>query len=127
MKFFNISASLNQGINELFESITRDIIHKMNDEDLTNRSRSIKLGYNNNALYKADEEFVKDWNYYKNEEKKGFLRNRHGNYQDKEYKGFNNKDKDNENFKDDYSLVEDKDKKNNSYFNSNFSGCCKII
>lgn len=139
MKFYKISASLNQGINELFEDITRDIIHKMNDEDLINRSRSIKLGYNNSALYNADEEQqVKDWNYCNSNEKTGFLRNRSGNYQDKQVKDFNNNDNnwDNNNRKNksDYSLGNEKDKKNNlgngnnnKYFNSNFSGCCKII
>lgn len=126
MKFFKISASLNQGITELFENITRDIIHKMNDEDLINRSRSIKLGYNNGSMYKADEDLGKEWNYYNTEEKKGFLRNRNGNYNNKETQDFNT----NNNNKKDYSHCEDGDGKNDinsNYFNTKFSGCCKII
>ncbi len=129
MKFVKISASLNQGITELFEDITRDIIYKMNDEDLISRSRSIKLGYENSAMFKADEEFVKNSNYNDNncDEKKGFLRNRSGNYQDTQQAKEFNKSHDNK----DCSLDEYKDKKNNhnnKYFSSNFSaGCCKII
>jgi len=120
MKYFKISASLNQGITELFEDITRGIIHKMNDEDLINRSRSIKLGYNNISMYSNDDQFGKDRNYYNNEEKNDFLINHNRNSKNK-----NNENKDSKNNNKDCSLVEDKN--NNNYFNSNLSGCCKIM
>jgi len=116
MKYFKISASLNQGISELFENITRDIIYKMNDEDLINRSRSIKLGYNNISMFKNEDNF--DLNYYNNENK-SLLTNRNNKFVDKidrNERGSNNDIQ--ENYK--YS---NKD----SYNNSNFTGCCKII
>lgn len=122
MKFYKISASLNQGITELFEDITHDIIYKMNDEDLINRSRSIKLGYNNVSMYYNEEQFGKDWNYLNSEEKKAFLKNRNGNAncKDSNFKGEksnNNKD----------CLLAENNDNNNYYFNSNITGCCKII
>ena len=75
MKFLKISALLNQGITELFENITSDIIYKMNDEDLINRTRSIKLGYNNIALFKNDEK-----NYYDREINSGNNSRNSANY-----------------------------------------------
>ena len=42
----------------MFEKVTKDILNKINDEDLINRSRSIKLGYNNMNLFKSDEKSV---------------------------------------------------------------------
>lgn len=83
MKFLKISALLNQGITELFENITSDIIYKMNDEDLINRTRSIKLGYNNIALFKND-----DKNFYDCEINTGNNSRNSANYYNKQNDNF---------------------------------------
>ncbi len=113
MKYFKISASLNQGILELFENITRDIIYKMNDEDLINRSRSIKLGYNNIAMFKNEDD---DVNYYNNEKKGLLIKKNNENNKFRDINGFHNDNKGNSNFA-------NKD----LYNNTNFTGCCKIV
>lgn len=43
----------------MFEKVTKDILMKIDDEDLLNRSKSIKLGYNNFSLFKNDENNVR--------------------------------------------------------------------
>ncbi len=103
MKYFKISAINNQGIYDLFENITKDIIFKMNDEDLINRSRSIKLGYNNISLFKNDEN-----NFY-------------------EYSNINNYNKINENSNKDNKSILSKRRSSYGENESNFSNCCNAI
>jgi hypothetical protein len=43
----------------MFSKITKDILNKTDDEDLINRSKSIKLGYNNNNFFKNDDQNIK--------------------------------------------------------------------
>jgi len=102
MKFCKISAAMNQGIIELFETITKDIIFKMNDEELVNRSRSIKLGYNN-PMIKNEEILCNECFFHKGENSR-FLNNNNKSLNDPE----------------EIALIE-----NNLH--THFSGSCKIL
>lgn len=56
LKLFNISSKLNKGINELFETMTRDIMHSGDQDKMDIRSSSIKLGAINNDYFTTDEQ-----------------------------------------------------------------------
>ena len=48
MKLFKVSAYNNIGVQNVFKSMAEDIIKSLDEEKLTLRSESIKLGYLNN-------------------------------------------------------------------------------
>lgn len=93
---------MNEGILDLFEKMTLDIIYKMNDEDLINRSRSIKLGYNNVNVFKDETSPFTEYNKSIREDDLN-----HNKDNKSHYSGTNN----------DIANEE----------NSNFSNCCKVI
>lgn len=54
MKFFKVSAYNNIGVQNVFKSMAEDIIKSMDEEKLTLRSESIKLGYLNNQNFNSN-------------------------------------------------------------------------